>query len=262
MNDSDTRPPIDNEPAPANEPAVQPEPAVAPKPSTSLDRELAETKDRLLRTLADMDNMRKRTEREVADARVYGISNFARDILGVADNMHRAMAALDDELRAKADEADQGAARRCRADRARVDERAGKARREADRAARPEVRPQPPPGDVRDRGRQRAGGQRHPGDAGWLSDRRSDAAAGAGRGGQGRRQGRRRPTTIPRSSDVELPRLQAVADGAEAREGVGPFVLRTRSPGCADRRRCRTAAIARSRRRRRFATSLACARTS
>ena len=104
MNDSDTRPPIDNDPAPANEPAVQPEPAVAPKPSTSLDRELAETKDRLLRTLADMDNMRKRTEREVADARIYGISNFARDILGVADNMHRAMAALDDELRAKADE--------------------------------------------------------------------------------------------------------------------------------------------------------------
>jgi molecular chaperone GrpE len=104
MNDSDTRPPSDNDPAPANEPAVQPEPAVAPKPSTSLDRELADTKDRLLRTLADMDNMRKRTEREVADARVYGISNFARDILGVADNMHRAMAALDDELRAKADE--------------------------------------------------------------------------------------------------------------------------------------------------------------
>ena len=104
MNDSDMRPPSDNEPAPANDPAVQPEPAVVPKPSTSLDRELAETKDRLLRTLADMDNMRKRTEREVADARVYGISNFARDILGVADNMHRAMAALDDELRAKADE--------------------------------------------------------------------------------------------------------------------------------------------------------------
>jgi len=104
MNDSDTCPPSDSNPAPANEPAAQPEPAVAPKPSTSLDRELAETKDRLLRTLADMDNMRKRTEREVADARIYGISNFAREILGVADNMHRAMAALDDELRAKADE--------------------------------------------------------------------------------------------------------------------------------------------------------------
>src|SRR3954452_16086445 len=104
MNDSDIRHPSDNETASAGEPAAQAEPAVAPKPSTSLDRELADAKDRLLRALADMDNMRKRTEREVADARVYGISNFARDILGVADNMHRAMAALDDELRAKADE--------------------------------------------------------------------------------------------------------------------------------------------------------------
>jgi len=105
MNDSDTRPPSDSDTVPTGEAAMQPEPAVAPRPSTSLDRELAEAKDRLLRALADMDNMRKRTEREVADARVYGISNFARDILGVADNMHRAMQALDDELRAKADEA-------------------------------------------------------------------------------------------------------------------------------------------------------------
>jgi molecular chaperone GrpE len=103
MSDSDIRPPSDNDLG--NEAPMQPEPAVAPRPSTSLDRELAEAKDRLLRALADMDNMRKRTEREVADARVYGISNFARDILGVADNMHRAMQALDDELRAKADEA-------------------------------------------------------------------------------------------------------------------------------------------------------------
>ena len=105
MNDSDTRPPSDSDTVPTGDAAMQPEPAVAPRSSTSLDRELAEAKDRLLRALADMDNMRKRTEREVADARVYGISNFARDILGVADNMHRAMQALDDELRAKADEA-------------------------------------------------------------------------------------------------------------------------------------------------------------
>jgi molecular chaperone GrpE len=84
---------------------MQPDAApAAPKASTSLDRELADYKDRLLRTLADMENMRKRTEREVADARIYGISAFARDILGVADNMHRAMQALDDELRAKADD--------------------------------------------------------------------------------------------------------------------------------------------------------------
>jgi molecular chaperone GrpE len=97
MNDQNTRPA--DVAAPADASSAAPEPA----PSTALDRELADTKDRLLRTLADMENLRKRTEREVADARAYGISAFARDILTVADNMHRAMAALDDELRAKAD---------------------------------------------------------------------------------------------------------------------------------------------------------------
>jgi molecular chaperone GrpE len=105
MNNSDTRPQTGPDAVPADEAAMQPDAApAAPKASTSLDRELADYKDRLLRTLADMENMRKRTEREVADARVYGISAFARDILGVADNMHRAMQALDDELRAKADD--------------------------------------------------------------------------------------------------------------------------------------------------------------
>ena len=104
MNDSDARP--QPETVPSEDTAMQPDAAAAaaPKASTSLDRELAEYKDRLLRTLADMENMRKRTEREVADARVYGVSSFARDIVGVADNMHRAMQALDDELRSKADE--------------------------------------------------------------------------------------------------------------------------------------------------------------
>ena len=100
MNDHDNRPQNDTAPDTAQPDTA----AAAPKASTSLDRELADMKDRLLRTLADMENMRKRTDREVADARVYGISSFARDILGVADNMHRAMQALDDELRAKADD--------------------------------------------------------------------------------------------------------------------------------------------------------------
>jgi molecular chaperone GrpE len=100
MNDAtDARPPSGTEPAPDAAPNAAPEPV----PSTALDRELADTRDRLLRTLAEMENMRKRTEREVADSRVYGITAFARDILTVADNMHRAMQALDDELRTKAD---------------------------------------------------------------------------------------------------------------------------------------------------------------
>lgn len=94
----------DNRSQTDTDPAAQPDAAAAPKASTSLDRELADMKDRLLRTLADMENMRKRTDREIADVKVYAVSQFARDILGVADNMHRAMQALDDELRAKADE--------------------------------------------------------------------------------------------------------------------------------------------------------------
>ena len=60
-------------------------------------------KDKLLRTLADMENLRKRTEREVADARLYGIAGFARDVLAVADNMHRALATVDAVQREQAD---------------------------------------------------------------------------------------------------------------------------------------------------------------
>ncbi|HEX3708940.1 MAG TPA: nucleotide exchange factor GrpE [Pseudolabrys sp.] len=63
----------------------------------------AEFKDKLLRTLAEMENLRKRTEREVADARQYAIANFSRDVLAVADNMHRALEAIDSELRDSAD---------------------------------------------------------------------------------------------------------------------------------------------------------------
>ena len=74
-----------------------------PAPSTALERDLADMKDRLLRALAEMENMRKRTEREVADSRTYAITVFARDILTVADNMHRALGALDVELREKSD---------------------------------------------------------------------------------------------------------------------------------------------------------------
>jgi molecular chaperone GrpE len=69
----------------------------------ALAREAAEYKDRWLRALAEMENLRRRTEREVADARTYGVTQFARDVVTVADNMERALQALDDELREKAD---------------------------------------------------------------------------------------------------------------------------------------------------------------
>jgi molecular chaperone GrpE len=69
----------------------------------TLARESAENKDKLLRALAEMENLRRRADRQVADARDYGITAFARDVLAVADNMSRALATLDHELREKAE---------------------------------------------------------------------------------------------------------------------------------------------------------------
>jgi molecular chaperone GrpE len=80
-----------------------PEAAPQVDPMAALAKEAADLKDRLLRTLAEMENLRRRTEREVADARIYAVTNFARDVLGVADNMERAMQSLDNEIREKAD---------------------------------------------------------------------------------------------------------------------------------------------------------------
>ena len=84
-------------------PETTEQPAEQLDPVAVLAKEAGDLKDRLLRTLAEMENLRRRTEREVADARTYGVTNFARDILAVADSMERAMKALDDEIRDKAD---------------------------------------------------------------------------------------------------------------------------------------------------------------
>jgi molecular chaperone GrpE len=77
--------------------------AEAGDPVAEARSEAAEFKDKLLRTLAEMENLRKRTEREVIDARLYGIAGFARDVLAAADNMHRALEAIGPELRDAAD---------------------------------------------------------------------------------------------------------------------------------------------------------------
>ena len=51
-------------------------------------------KDRFLRTVAEMENLRRRTERDVKDARSYSIAGFARDMLAVSDNLRRAIDAV------------------------------------------------------------------------------------------------------------------------------------------------------------------------
>ena len=74
----------------------------------TLSKEAADYKDKLQRALAEMENLRRRTDREVADSRAYGIANFARDVVGVADNMARSLAAVGPELRTHGDSALKG----------------------------------------------------------------------------------------------------------------------------------------------------------
>jgi molecular chaperone GrpE len=103
MTDQTARQP-ENAPAPEGDGApVQPQQAQAADPVADAKREAAEYKDKLLRTLAEMENLRRRTEREVADARTYGIASFARDVLTVADSMHRALETADAATREQAD---------------------------------------------------------------------------------------------------------------------------------------------------------------
>jgi len=91
----------DNTPAPdaANENAT----AAPQDPAAELAKASGELKDQLLRTLAEMENLRKRTEREVQDARTYGVASFARDVLAVGDNIRRALDATGADWKTKTD---------------------------------------------------------------------------------------------------------------------------------------------------------------
>ena len=69
----------------------------------ALRAEAADMKDRMLRALADAENTRRRAEREKQDASQYAVTKFARDMLQIADNFARALAACPPELREAAD---------------------------------------------------------------------------------------------------------------------------------------------------------------
>ena len=68
-----------------------------------LVKENEEFKDRALRVAAEMENLRRRTARDVHDARSYAIANFARDMLSVSDNLRRAIEAIPAEAKASGD---------------------------------------------------------------------------------------------------------------------------------------------------------------
>jgi molecular chaperone GrpE len=68
-----------------------------------LAKQNEELKDRALRMAAEMENLRRRTQREIADAKSYAVANFARDMLSVSDNMRRALDAIPAEAKGSDD---------------------------------------------------------------------------------------------------------------------------------------------------------------
>ena len=64
-----------------------------------LEAELADAKQQVLYAHAEVQNVRRRAEKEAADARIYAATGFARDILSVSDNLERGLAAIPAELR-------------------------------------------------------------------------------------------------------------------------------------------------------------------
>lgn len=86
----ETVPPTDLDQTPGGETDLSPEIA-------RLEAENAQLKDQALRFAAEVENTRRRAEREMNDARAYAIQRFARDLLGVADNLSRALKAVPAE---------------------------------------------------------------------------------------------------------------------------------------------------------------------
>jgi molecular chaperone GrpE len=66
---------------------------------TGLQDELDKSKDQLLRTMAEMENLRKRSQREREDAAKFAITSFAKDLLDVADTFRRALEAIPSDLK-------------------------------------------------------------------------------------------------------------------------------------------------------------------
>jgi len=80
----------------------------APEPFTELENLYAENaalKEKVLRAMAEVENVRRRAEREVVDAKVYGVANFAREMLAFADNLRRAVESVPAETRTALDPA-------------------------------------------------------------------------------------------------------------------------------------------------------------
>jgi molecular chaperone GrpE len=92
--------------APAEPPAAEAKADRADDETSTYEElkvELDETRERLIRTLAEIENLRRRHARELEEARKYAITGFARELLEVADNLQRALASVPPKAREKID---------------------------------------------------------------------------------------------------------------------------------------------------------------
>ena len=66
-----------------------------------LNEEISDLKDQRLRAIAELENFRKRAEKDQSDALKYGVTNFAKEIINIKDNIERAQSSISDEVRTK-----------------------------------------------------------------------------------------------------------------------------------------------------------------
>ncbi|MCC7260100.1 MAG: nucleotide exchange factor GrpE [Alphaproteobacteria bacterium] len=85
----------------ASEESAPAEEAIAQKVEDALVEEVAALKDQLLRAVAESENIRRRAQRDLEDARKYAVSGFARELVGVTENLQRALESVPPEAREK-----------------------------------------------------------------------------------------------------------------------------------------------------------------
>ena len=84
----------------SEEPKDQEEAEISPEDLIEkLNEEIVGLKDQRLRAIAELENFRKRAEKDQSDALKYGISNFAKEIINIRDNIERAQSSISDEAK-------------------------------------------------------------------------------------------------------------------------------------------------------------------
>ena len=84
----------------SEEPKDQEEAEISPEDLIEkLNEEISSLKDQRLRAIAELENFRKRAEKDQSDALKYGISNFAKEIINISDNIERAQSSISDEAK-------------------------------------------------------------------------------------------------------------------------------------------------------------------